>query len=427
MNSVNKINVAVSNIIGSLGSNGCLYVGFSGGVDSTVLLHSAVESCPERIIALHVNHGLEDSASDWEDHCSQICQQLGVEYRSIRVVIGSEGNLEAAARKSRYNYFQKQVGPNDLLVLGHHLDDQLETIWMRINSGRGVYGMPESRRFGEKETACLCRPLLAFSRTQLLEYASYFGLGWIEDPSNRMLDRQRNYLRHEFLPKLLQVYPDIGYAALKLDKCSKRLDVSVMNALGATPSRLPLDGLLGNAETTTEVIRAWLSAFSRRLPRRIAIEEFVSQLSSPADKQPSLSLVDGSIRRFKDYLYYVRTEKVSRLSRKISSPTMITLSGRKLLVEGIKNPDSFAGGDLNLDFVGNHLGIKLLYRGCHHRVKDLLKQANIPPWERLNYPIILNTDGLVLCLPGIASRDLEGANTGRNFYSARWQVVEDLD
>ena len=202
MNIVNEINEAISGTVGSLGSNGKLYVGFSGGVDSTVLLHSIVQCCPEKIIALHVNHGLEDSASKWEDHCGQFCHLFNIEYRSIRAVVSSTGNLEAAARKARYDYFQQQVGSNDLLVLGHHQDDQLETIWMRINSGRGAYGMPESRRFGTKDNAYLCRPLLSFSRLQLLKYASYFGLDWVEDPSNKLLDRQRNYLRHEFLPKL---------------------------------------------------------------------------------------------------------------------------------------------------------------------------------------------------------------------------------
>lgn len=425
MNIVNEINEAISGTVGSLGSNGKLYVGFSGGVDSTVLLHSIVQCCPEKIIALHVNHGLEDSASKWEDHCGQFCHLFNIEYRSIRAVVSSTGNLEAAARKARYDYFQQQVGSNDLLVLGHHQDDQLETIWMRINSGRGAYGMPESRRFGTKDNAYLCRPLLSFSRLQLLKYASYFGLDWVEDPSNKLLDRQRNYLRHEFLPKLTHIYPDMGYAALRLNEYSKRLDISVINALEASPSRLPIDDLPNNNGIIAEVIRAWLSTFSRRIPRRVAIEEFAGQLASPRDKQPSLNLEDGAVRRFKNCLYYARRQKVVPSSCTITSPGVITLSGRRLLIKGIKKAGSSGNGALILDFVGNHPGIKLFYKGSHRRIKDLLQQANIPPWERFNYPIILNTDGLALCLPGIASRDLGCVGAGQNFCSANWKVVED--
>ena len=107
-----------------------LYVGYSGGLDSTVLLHAVNRRYPGRVVALHVNHGLHTDAGLWQRHCAGACRDWQIELRSREVSIPG-GNLEAAARAARYGYFAEVLGPADVLLLAHHQDDQAETVLLR--------------------------------------------------------------------------------------------------------------------------------------------------------------------------------------------------------------------------------------------------------------------------------------------------------
>ena len=119
------------------------YVGFSGGVDSTVLLHLLQQwraAHPESPVlsAIHVNHGLQSAAAKWQIHCEDVCRALGLTLDSHTVDVGAQGRGEAAAREARYRVFTAQLQPGGVLFLGHQLDDQVETFFLRLLRGAGV-------------------------------------------------------------------------------------------------------------------------------------------------------------------------------------------------------------------------------------------------------------------------------------------------
>lgn len=188
-------------------------VAYSGGLDSRVLLHATVSANqqlaqPLNIAALHINHQLSPAADEWLKHCAQTASTLGLEFFAEHVAVDNSGQgIEAAARAARYQVFEGFLSAQDMLLMGHHSDDQAETVLLRLMRGSGVLGltaMPTQRELGNSS---LLRPLLNYSRQQLSEYAQEHNLNWVEDESNESDIFDRNYLRHKVMPLLHERWP----------------------------------------------------------------------------------------------------------------------------------------------------------------------------------------------------------------------------
>lgn len=186
--------------------NTTVWVALSGGLDSTLLLACAAQlGVP--VTALHIHHGLHRDADAWEYHCAELAGHFNVSFRSQRVTIEPGSNLEARARDARYGVFKRCLEPGGCLLLGHHLNDNVEQFLFRLVRGSSadeLTGMPARRALGN---GLLLRPWLAQARAELEQVARDWGLSWIEDPSNQSLVHDRNFLRHEILPRLLERWP----------------------------------------------------------------------------------------------------------------------------------------------------------------------------------------------------------------------------
>ena len=183
---------------------------FSGGLDSTCLLH-ALSCLPEDtpILAMHVDHGLHAASADWTRHCADVCADLGVPYESCEVSVDPRSGLgpEAAAREARYEALRAALHQGDWLLTAHHLDDQAETLLLNLLRGSGVSGLagiPNKTALGD---AWLVRPLLSFPRAALEAYAQQHALRWVDDPSNDENDPDRNFLRNKVLPLVESRWP----------------------------------------------------------------------------------------------------------------------------------------------------------------------------------------------------------------------------
>ena len=193
-----------------------IYVAFSGGLDSSVLLHRLLdERSSDDIVAWHVNHGLQSAAMEMEEFCRQRARQLDVELRVDRLEMQDvDRNIEAEARHRRYQLFASVLEAGDLLLTAHHADDQAETFLLnalRGSGSAGLRGIAAQRRLGD---GLLVRPLLEYSRAELEEYAARHEIGWCNDPSNSGLRFDRNFLRREVMPILKTRWPRVlrGFA-----------------------------------------------------------------------------------------------------------------------------------------------------------------------------------------------------------------------
>lgn len=272
-------------------------VGFSGGLDSTVLLHAVSRlagGAGLTLHALHVHHGLSANADKWLGFCESTCKEWAVPLAVQRVVVplGSGEGVEAAARRIRHLAFADH--PGEWVLLAHHADDQAETVLHNLLRGagvRGAAGIPEAR-------GRILRPLLGLAREELLRYARYQGLTWIEDESNADRRYTRNFLRHSILPLLLARFPRAGErlaaAARRFNEADSLLnDLATLDLGGHAPDfPLPLTLFRELPETRARnLLRAMLGWHQLQPPDEPRLNEFVRQLrTAHSDRHPRLDL-----------------------------------------------------------------------------------------------------------------------------------------
>ena len=273
-------------------------VGFSGGLDSMVLLHAAgrlANGVSVDLSALHVHHGLSANADAWSGSCQRVCQEMGIPLTILRVEVpsGTGEGVEAAARSVRHKALDGH--PADWILLAHHADDQAETVLHNLLCGAGVRGaaaMPESR-------GRVLRPLLGLARDALLAYARSHRLVWIEDESNADRRYTRNFLRHEILPHLASRFPRAGEqlaaAAGRFSEANLLLeDLATLDLRdSAAEFPLPLKLFRGLPETRARnLLRAMLTWHHVQPPDERRLNEFVRQLRTAGnDRHPRLDLV----------------------------------------------------------------------------------------------------------------------------------------
>jgi tRNA(Ile)-lysidine synthase len=420
------------------------YVGFSGGLDSTVLLHLVQRwrrQHPQApaLSAIHVNHGLQSGADDWQLHCEWVCRVLGIPLlcHGADIVRGSAG-LEAAAREARYERFAQQLGDGEVLLLAHHLDDQVETFFLRLLRGSGMQGlaaMPATRALGR---GSLARPLLEIPRSRLEAYARAQGLTWVDDPSNIDTGMDRNYLRQEVLPLLARRWP--GYrqtvsrasahlagAAASLAETLPAPDTirSVMGdpGLSAAALRFPLPA------AAALTLRHWLLAGGLPAPDRVVLDEFLRQLREAGPTaRPQLACGAFTLQRHRDGVYLL--------------PELGPPPADELTLEPGLLQDAPGAGRLGLGQVGREglllapgERLRVSWRAggerCRPRgrarstsLKKLLQEADVPPWWRERVPLfylegeLLAVGDLWLCE---SSRWSQAPQPGYGLWQPLWQ------
>lgn len=402
-------------------TTGTLYVGYSGGLDSTVLLHAAHSLCPGRVVALHVNHGLVAEARSWQRHCAALCRDWQIELVSREVSVGA-GNVEAAARAARYAFFTEMLNAADVLLLAHHQDDQAETVLLRGAQGRGLIGMPARRPLGR---GSLLRPLLGLPRTVLQAYARGRKLDWVEDPTNADVALDRNYLRAHVMPALRARWPRIGAALEDILAQRRSLDEWLLAGLDTESGSLAVDDLRGeSAAVAAELLRVWLQSLNVVAPSQRALQSFVAQLDAPVDRQPALDLNAGSLRRYRDRIHHVPDPPAVDASYAVQLPGSLALPHGVLDVarSSAVAAGGFApAGAVRVVFRRDRAGCgdTLRLRGHRRDLKKLLQDAGVAPWERDCYPLLADSAGIV-AIPGIAYRDAEPVAQSERF-EANWR------
>lgn len=283
---------------------------YSGGLDSTVLLH-AVASLSERheieLTAAHVHHGLNKDASRWADHCASFAATLGVRFIRLQATILSDSGegIEQAARQVRFELLDS-LGA-DRVLLAHHADDQAETMLQNLFRGTGVLGMagiPELR-------GKYLRPLLALPRWRLDEYAARHGLSCVEDDSNTNRRFTRNYLRHEVMPAVRARFPDFAeksaLAGRRFAEAQQLLnDLAAIDA-GDHEFSFPFPAncfLHLGLERGMNLLRCLLTAQGIQSPPEVRVREFMLQLHTAGpDRHPELRLKQHVLRRSRGQLH----------------------------------------------------------------------------------------------------------------------------
>ncbi len=290
-----------------------LCVAYSGGLDSTVLLHCLAglrAPLGLELTALHIHHGLRPEADTWAGHCAAQCARLAVPLKVERVAIvtGDKG-LEAAARDARRKHFAAQEA--DAILLAQHQDDQAETILFRLLRGAGTRGLAAMRPVTPTTTGPdLWRPLLDTPRTEIRAYAEAQALRWIEDPSNADPVHTRNFLRLTILPILATRFPAVN-AILARTADQMAEDAALLEALAMQDAEGAHDAAGGlscarlaalTPARARNVLRGWL-AQSGVFVDRARLDDLLKQALAAPDAHPQIRIGEHRLRRSRGFLY----------------------------------------------------------------------------------------------------------------------------
>lgn len=380
-------------------------VGFSGGLDSSVLLHLLAHAgMPVR--AIHVHHGLQPEADAWAIHCRQACADIGVDLDIARVEVARNSGLgiEAAARDARHAAFANAMHDGEVLVLGHHRDDQAETFLLRALRGAGPDGLAAMRRWRRFAQGHLWRPLLDTPRERLLQYALQQDLRWIEDPSNHQTQLDRVFVRERLLPMLRERWPQATAtlarnARLQGDASTLLLQhdaVDLASVRSVDPAIVDMARLLQLPRARrARVLRAWIRDLQLPALPAEGLRQIEAMLHARPDAEPAFAYAGTCIRRWRDVLHAgkLRAPLPASWSTDWDGADALTLPGggqlRLLGADQLPAParvHARQGGER----------ILLPGRGHRHTLKHALQQLGLPPWEREQLPLVTGADGSLL-------------------------------
>ena len=401
-----------------------LAVGFSGGRDSVALLdilHSLAPQFGFAVQAIHINHGLNPRAQEWQQFCENFCwrHDIPLTVHALCLTPRAGESVEAEARAGRYAAFARSAA--SYLALAHHRDDQAETFLLQALRGAGPFGlaaMPFQRALGDKT---VLRPFLGIARCDIDAWLQLRQLQWVDDDSNGDPRYRRNALRHVALPALEQVDAEakqnlarsaahcgetmallLDLARLDGDPDALRLSVAALQALSSARAR--------------NLLRAWLWLHGWPLPGAARLQNLLEQsLGAREDRQPALAFTQGAVRRFAGTLCWAPAWQAQTTRwRWLGEPrfTIPGWSGEFLIEPFVHGVDPVWLRSVELELRPRRGGeaLSVAPRRPRQSLKNLFQQADIPPWERERWPMFWLGEELVLVPEiGIAvARQVEG-------------------
>lgn len=420
-----------------------IVVAFSGGLDSSVLLHALANLRDRQQVsglrAIHVNHGLSSEAASWQAYCERVCARFDIPLQIERVTVErGAGGLEAAARQARYAALRAGLSAGDNLLTAQHLDDQAETVLLRLLRGAGPRGLGAIRDMRELGAARLVRPLLAWSRAELLDYAERAGIEWIEDPSNEDSSLDRNYLRQRVMPTLEERWP--GYAGSFAQSAQLAHQANLALNEHAREKMEQTDAVagvlscawLGHQSDAMQgiLLQEWARMLGLTPPGANAIARIRSEvLTARPDAMPCVEwgkregLVE--IRRYRDSLYLMAAllphDASQRLAMTLEPVQRLPHGGRLVGAQAV-------GRGVDAEFL-KHAQIRFRQGGerctpagrCgSHPLKKLFQEYGVPPWKRARIPLIYSGEELV-AVPGLFVCEGYAAGPSSEGWEFSWQ------
>lgn len=276
-----------------------LAVALSGGADSTALLLACVRRWPGQIVAVHINHGLQNAAAAFEQQCQVVCAafQVPLQVIAVQAQAAKGESPEDAARKARYKAFDDLALVDTAqaaiksIAFAHNADDQVETMLIALSRGSGLAGLSAMPAHWHRSALVCYRPLLDVSAADIRTWLHVQCQGWVEDPTNADLRFTRNRIRHRIVPALREAFPHVADAFARsarhaaqaqtlLDTLAQQ-DLALCVHGNALPDGLPIQGLrqLGT-ERQANVLRYWLKARYGAVPSAAQLDQLQHQLAA---------------------------------------------------------------------------------------------------------------------------------------------------
>ncbi len=373
----------------ALNNSAQIYIGLSGGLDSVVLLDLTYQIFKKnkldlsKLSAIYINHQLQPEANNhWQIFCQNVCEKYQINYISEKIIAKPQAgeSIENFARTHRYHLFFKHVRPKlDILLLAHHLDDQAETVLFRLLKGAGPKGLSGMANLYHYQNRMIYRPLLSVSKQEILNYADKNHLDYILDPSNNLVDYDRNFLRQNIFPELSTRFGDVNQAIARGAKHYRQqqqaLDYFIAQELlkietSHVSNYICLDfKLFINYPDFIQInlIRSWLENHEYKSPSEKKLAQILHQLrTAKQDKIPEISWGDNHqyiLRKYQNKIFLNKKQDITNNNN---------LDLSSLMYEN------------NIQVKYRVLGQKIYFLNKAHSVslKKFLQNLGVPPWER---------------------------------------------
>jgi tRNA(Ile)-lysidine synthase len=403
-----------------LPKNSTILIGLSGGVDSVVLLHLLQQLAPRYswcLQALHVHHGISPNADTWAEFCTGLCASLTIPLHVERVDISPlrAHGIEAAARKLRHAAFKRQTC--DFIALAHHADDQAETLLLQLLRGAGVRGASAMPVLSETS---IVRPLLFYSRQEILDYAAFHELAWIEDESNTDEDYPRNFLRHTVMPRIAERFPayrqTLARSTRHFAEASELLDdLARLDAAEAIQQdTLAVTALqILSPPRARNLLRYFLDLQGATMPQVAQLADMLRQLCQ-AGEDAAVCVTFGAgawqVRRYRSSVYVLRA--LGDFDRnqvipwqgetELNWPALHAKVSFKLTTGGPGiSMAKLQGAPVTLRLRQGGESLRTAINASRRTLKNLMQEHNIPTWKRDRLPLLYCGEKLV-CVPEVA-------------------------
>jgi len=353
-----------------------IIVGYSGGADSQFLLQCAKNINIDKI-AIHINHGISDNANEWESFCHEQAFQAKFESISFKLNFKDvEGNVEKKAREKRYEIFKKHAKGKTLLLTGHHMDDQAETVLMRIFRGTGLDGLEGIPELSEQQGLLIFRPLLDIDKETIIKTLKNEGISWVEDESNQESEYDRNFIRNKVMPLIKERWGSAPKNISNLSSICKKENQAIKERtkelydLVSTDNTLNLEKLKELKSSDSEnVIRYFFKINGAMAPSKKQMNSIFEQIVL-SNSNGKVLFKDFSIQKYNNKMYFVQKHQS--------------------LISFGKN---FTFDVTYLHEISKNTTIR--HNGMTKKVHKLFQEQKIEPWLRNTVPIAILEDKVI--------------------------------
>lgn len=412
-------------------------VGFSGGADSSALLHYFVGKA-RAVVCVHINHMIRGAEADSDEaFCKSVCEKYGIELSCHRIDIPALAKergkgIEETAREERYHVFNEELLSRgfDAILTAHNANDNTESVIFNLARGSGANGISGIKAVNGK----ILRPLIYASRREILEYCEKNNIEYVTDSTNNDTEYTRNYIRHKIVPMLEELNPSLNSAVARLT-ASLRADEDFINSVAKEfVSRNCKDGKIPPIEFDAlhqSVKARVLKLVAGKNLDNNAILACVAFMPS-AKCGDMINLCKGiSLKREGDYAAFVETSALARVEFSMlleKGVSFINEANVTLAYNADNEPKGTPYFTLRLDknkLRGNLYvrsrkdGDTIIQGRLTKKLKKLLCERKIPSHLRDKIPLICDDDGIV-AIPEIAVRDgARGEDIIIKFYNGR--------
>lgn len=393
------------------------WIGFSGGLDSTVLLHALTQlALPVQLRAVHINHQISPNANAWQTQCADFCAQYAVPFHAEKVRVENAGKgIEDAARAIRYAVFEKNLAPNDVLFTAHHANDQAETLLLRLLRGTGPRGLASMAAVRALGAGLLVRPLLHFSRADLEAYARVHQLQWVEDESNLDDDYDRNFLRNQVMPQLQDRWPEFKRKWQQTaELCAQQEAIIEEIAREDLHRAAPLAARVGQSielealrklspARQQNLLRFWLRSLHYTTPEQLHWQQIEQQIiHGREDAQTRVSWGNVALQTYRQRLYLLPVQLPDMQLQFELAPSHTSPRLKADLP------------DVQIRYRIGGERCKPAGRAHSQTLKKLLQDYGLEPWLRDTVPLVFSGDYLVavgdlwVCADFVAPDDAAG-------------------